>query len=99
MRPIGRLREKLATMLQAKGYPVQPEDFWIQEGGYRHRTWDLASWGASCHRDDGVAVSLHSWDTMTSCVRWGIEIETEGRAIHDIEVHALVKTPEMKGGN
>lgn len=94
-RPIGRLRKKLATMLREKGYPVQPEDFWIQEGGYRHRTWDLASWGVKC-RVDGVDVNLHSWDTMTSCVRWGIEIENRGPL--DIEVHAFVKTPGLKGG-
>ena len=79
MRPIGKIRIKLATLLNKLGLEVQPEDFWMQEGGHRHRFWDLARWGADWKQFDPqynvmVFHSIYCWDRMTECCRKGIVI-------------------------
>src|SRR4051812_8298642 len=85
----GRIRERLAALLAAKGLVVVPRDLWTQEGGYRHRHWDLARWGTSDARWEGgkapdgtpwgMTVHVSSWSTMTECVRHGIEMGKEDR--------------------
>ena len=80
---IGRTRIKIAQLLskelsEFEGFPVtvDPEDLWIQQGEYRKATWDLAPWGAfvKYQRDGGkLMLAIHSWDTMTSCLK-GITI-------------------------
>lgn len=80
----GRTRERLAALLLEKGLAVSPYDLWVQEGGYRHRNWDLARWGSNHAKwvngkdPEGnpwdLPVTLCSWSTMTQCVRYGIEI-------------------------
>ncbi len=80
----GRIRWRLAELLKEKGLIVSPYDLWVQEGGYRHRNWDLARWGSNNARwvddkcPDGkpwvLEVILSSWSRMTQCVRYGIEI-------------------------
>ena len=88
-RKIGKIREKLAEMLQAKGFMVQPEDFWIQEGVYRHFAYDGARWGAYWHPKKGsqLVYSIYSWDTMTECVRTGIVVMPDDTPCH-FEVHS-----------
>lgn len=70
---IGSVRWKLFEMLREAGVPIVSVDqFWMQEGAYRGRRWDLARWGADFHSSvDGSFWSVHSWDTMTACVRFG----------------------------
>lgn len=78
-RNIGRIREKLADLLtkalterEKREINVDPEDFWIQEGTYRHVTWDMARWGVNNGR---VPFVIHSWDTMSDCVKHGISVD------------------------
>ena len=80
----GRTRWRLSELLAEKGITVSPYDLWVQEGGYRHRHWDLARWGSNEARwtsgkdPDGKVwtLSLHlcSWSRMTDCIKHGIEI-------------------------
>ena len=70
----GRVRLRLAKLLEGIGVKVDPYDLWCQEGGYRHHNWDLACWGAYSAEYKGEKVHLCSWDTMTKCVRFGVEI-------------------------
>lgn len=80
----GRTRERLAELLKDKGLIVSPYDLWVQEGGYRRSTWDLARWGSNDAKwvdgkgpdgePWGLKVILSSWSTMTECVRYGIDI-------------------------
>lgn len=83
MKP-GKVRLKLAEMLRAKGFDVQAEDLWIQLGGYRHRNWDLARWG---HYPTGV----HSWDTMTDCVRYGFDVGKDNELSANVPQEAWSK--------
>lgn len=89
-RKIGRVREHLAEILRDLGLDCHPEDLWIQEGGYRRLQWDLARWGTHpikwlsnpkgikedvCGEPHiGQTCIVSSWDTMTDCVRYGIEV-------------------------
>lgn len=80
----GPTRIKLAELLAEKGIVVSPYDLWVQEGGYRHRNWDLARWGSNHARwatgkdPEGhiyhLEIHLCSWSRMTDCVKHGIEI-------------------------
>lgn len=85
----GRTRTALSALLARHGVLVDPCDFWVQEGAYRHVTWDLARWGsyearwASGQAPDGRAWSskfhVSSWSTMTDCVRHGVVINKEDK--------------------
>jgi hypothetical protein len=76
----GRVKWRLSELLRAAGIEVSPYDFWTQDGGYRHRNWDLARWGAHdakwidpINKYSGT-LHVYSWDTMTDCVRYGINL-------------------------
>lgn len=69
----GRVRKRIAELLQAQGFDVEAEDLDTQEGAYRGPHWDLARWFANCEKD-GKPVYIYSWDTMTDCVRHGLEV-------------------------
>jgi len=103
----GRIRERIAALLAEKGLIVSPYDLWVQEGGYRHRHWDLARWGTNHARwkdsrdPDGNErkhdVHVSSWSTMTECVRWGIEIgKFDGSWNHVSAEHARQPGQEAK---
>lgn len=98
----GTARSKLRTMLKTalrQHFPESPEiiveleDFWIQQGAYRHATWDLARWG--CYprmwlHGGRVTLSIYSWDTMTECARRGIELlhhDRDGSWEFEVSVH------------
>lgn len=89
-----RISERLAEMLTAALQPdraLVASDFWIQQGAYRHKTWDLARWGAWV-RVKGATRSVCSWDTMTACVRKGISVSNEGH-YSEYEVSVAVAPP------
>lgn len=72
----GRIQVALCNKLQAAGIPIpNAECFWIQQGGYRHHHWDLAKWGADFRDEQGRFWCIHSWSTMTECVRYGFDID------------------------
>lgn len=73
---IGRTRWKLWEMLVKAGFTIPAADcLWMQEGAYRSRYWDLARWGCQWKDDKGY-YTIYSWDTMTECVKYGIEFTT-----------------------
>lgn len=95
MKRFGKTRTKLAIVLgtklrESENLPrlsIEPEDFWIQQGAYRHATWDLARWGVDIHCEGGKYLKVYSWDTMTDCVRYGITIlSQENRDIYEREI-------------
>ena len=82
-RKIGRTRIRLATILSelfsqkyGAAVTVEPEDLWMQEGGYRSVHWDLARWGGAVPKErcpPGIyRISFCSWDRMGDCCRFGI---------------------------
>lgn len=96
---VGAQRIKLADLLRARGFDAAPEKLWWNRGAYAQRTSDYARWGTYTTlvraRDGyfaGFPVQLHSWDTMTDCARYGIEVEhmTGSREVAGTyQVHAL----------
>jgi hypothetical protein len=70
----GKIKVKLTEMLQAIGVSVSPYDLWVQQGVYRSIQWDCARWGGHNATYNNQRLQLTSWDTMTSCVRYGITI-------------------------
>lgn len=72
----GRIRTKLAQMLEewlaARGIyeVVDPRDIWQQPPCDRGPKCDYATWGWSSGQG-GTEIS--SWNTMTECVKRGIE--------------------------
>jgi len=76
----GRIKERLAQRLLNAGIRVDPYDFWMQEGAYRSRFWDLARWGARGRFTDPLRYSgeltIYSWDTMSDCARFGVALTT-----------------------
>ncbi len=85
---IGVVRWKLFEMLQEADIPiVSVSDFWMQEGGYRSKYWDLAKWGADFKSTGEVLFwTVYSWDTMTACVRNGFSVQHHGKG--SVEIHA-----------
>lgn len=85
-----RISEKLAELLNASLKPDRPidaSDFWLQKGDYRKARWDLARWGLTA-RIGGADRSVCSFDTMTACVRNGIDVTVDdGLGYADYEIH------------
>jgi len=88
--PIGcrTTRDKLECLLYDAGVK-QSDDLWSQQGYYRGTHFDLAVWGCNGIMFRGEEGHLYCWDTMTACVRYGIEIVKPDHAMHgEWEVHA-----------
>ena len=87
----GRIRIRLAEMLEAKGFTVSPYDLVAAEGDYRvHKEhWDNARWNGYGTQPDGSRVTFFSWNIMTDCVRQGIELSQDEPWSY--EVHAKEK--------
>jgi hypothetical protein len=86
---IGRTRVRLAEMLTALGYTARPEDLRPQYGAWRtdHRL-DVCRWEGTVLGLDGMTKMIQSWDTMTACVRRGIEVTPDERNSLYIDVSA-----------
>ncbi len=69
----GRTRIRLAQILSEHlGCAVLPEDIW--DNYFPAARWvDAARWGANLTDRNGHAMHVYSWDTMSECVRTGIE--------------------------
>lgn len=92
---VGRVREKLAALLRAEGFDVDPFDLRWSDGQNSHATEDCYRWDAyvpGSTRDDmpplppKVKVYLHSWDSMTLCASKGIIVDKDGA--WEYEIHA-----------
>lgn len=71
----GLLIDALNAKYTGKSIGIAPEDFWWNEGGLSHMTWDLARWGAEIPLPGTkLRIGLYSYDTMTQCVKSGIEL-------------------------
>lgn len=77
----GRVRKKLAEMLERQGLIIDPQHIDAQEGPlYRNPGNDLArwfccaAWRADLVPERGLVCSVHSWDRMSDCVRYGFEL-------------------------
>lgn len=88
----GRLRLRLAAVLDAAGIAVDPADLWTQEGAYRHggagARWGClhARWKAGKNPAGEFAparFSLCSWSTMADCVRLGVTVNPDGSDYQD----------------
>jgi hypothetical protein len=69
----GRLKTKLRALLLCEGFDC--DFFWEQQGYFRIHgvECDIASWGVYAWFA-GQPVSLHCWETMTECVKYGITV-------------------------
>jgi hypothetical protein len=82
---VGRVREKLAALLLAEGIDIDPYALRWQDGAYATAQWDCCKWfgdGKSvgrADRPDGFSVHVSSWDTMTECARYGIDLSHDSR--------------------
>jgi hypothetical protein len=82
---VGRTRERLAALLEAQGFVVQPEALWWNDGYYATAHMDCAKWGGrgligtypSRFPSDWDA-TFSSWCTMAECVRYGIDLSEDG---------------------
>jgi hypothetical protein len=93
----GRVATRLAKILQDAGVPIPDATcFWIQQGGYRHRNWDLARWGADW-KVGHQYWTLYSWSTMTACVRYGIVLDYDEPT--EVEVFSNVSQADIDAKN
>lgn len=68
----GRTRVKLAQMIEAAfGCICDPGEMWTNN--YPAANWEgLCRWGVTCRFPNGLDRNVHSWSTMTECVREGV---------------------------
>lgn len=77
-RTVGSVKLRLFKKLTAASIPIpSPDCLWCQQGGYRNKNWDLALWGADFQDNKGTFWKIHSWSTMTDCVKYGILIHEQ----------------------
>jgi hypothetical protein len=89
---VGRVRERLAAMLDELGFDVDPSDLDSQYPVYATAQWDCCSWSGRGYsraikqkyglseNGSGNLVHFASWSTMTECVRKGITVSKEDHA-------------------
>jgi hypothetical protein len=73
--PYGRVRTKLVKLLEAAGFT----DVQISAPQGRERSdpqFDIYRWEGFAKRGN-LQCTLYSYDTMTSCIRWGIIVEPD----------------------
>lgn len=71
---MGRVREKLHSLLEAEGFSAI--EIAPAMGHYRSSPYsDVHRWdGSAIKAGDHVRTSVYSWDTMTDCAKYGIEV-------------------------
>lgn len=70
----GRVHRKLVALLEAEGF--HGIEIRAQVGHWRSSPYaDVHRWeGFATRAGDSVCTSVYSWDTMTNCVRYGIDV-------------------------
>lgn len=83
----GKTRAKLSELLQSQipGLIIEP-DALLPEHPALIKWWGVAVWTGD-GKLDGMDLHVFSWDTMTNCVRYGIETKEESP--YWIEVFSL----------
>lgn len=99
----GRVRIKLAKLLREMGYEIEPEQLEEAQGYYRIYAYDDSiSWGARCKTGtakwtdrNGVKhdhwqdeTNIHSWSTMSDCIKYGIVALPQDSANESTEICA-----------
>lgn len=85
---MGRVQDKLEELIEAEGFQVDgiygASGYWRQADVYR---WECtARTRGRKGFADGISCCIDCWDTMTDCVRYGIEI-VQDRGMH-FDAHA-----------
>lgn len=87
----GRVREKLAQHLRDLGFVVH--DLWATQGyprsggGGSGEYDDCWRWEGLISRPGQTQLRISSMDTMTACVRYGVEVRRDGACY---EAHARI---------
>ncbi len=85
---VGQIRIRLAQMLMALGYRMDPSDLHSQIPWYARRQQDCCSWYSwATWTGDDMPKSIFSYDQMRLCVRRGIVVRLDPDNIH-VEVSA-----------
>ncbi len=76
---MGRIHRKLIKLLQAEGF--SSIEIYPQYGHWRSSPYaDVVRWeGTAVRGDETISRRVYSWDTMTACVRYGIEVSACGK--------------------
>lgn len=96
MKSAGKVRTKLAKLLtEALGFPVKADDIVAATGHWRTSKYaDVLRWEGFVTNANGSRRSIGSWNTMTECVRNGVEIQEDrpkyGTAAPGLECYYLV---------
>lgn len=90
---IGKVRTRLAKKLSERfpEYHFEPVDLWSQNPHYASAHWDCCSWGATGYlvTDPKLSKDVHSWHTMRSFLKKGIEIEIVGNDENELNVELV----------
>lgn len=75
----GKIKRKLALLLLAQGYQVDPSELYDQKGAWRtDDRLDVCCWEAALRRvSDGYVFAVQCWFTMTQCVRYGVTVNVK----------------------
>jgi len=76
---VGRVQRRLIALLEAEGFSdVQVS---AAQGHYRTSPYaDVHRWeGFAVRAGDGVHTSVYSWETMSDCVRDGIQVSARDK--------------------
>lgn len=70
----GRVHRKLVVLLEAEGF--NGIEILAAKGHWRSSPYaDVHRWeGFACRAGDWVRTNIYSWDTMTECVKRGIQV-------------------------
>jgi hypothetical protein len=85
---IGKTRWKLAALLMEAipGSYFEPHRLNSQYPAWASAQGGACSWYGDGLLSDGRGVHVYSWDTMTDCVRYGIEIVKSDLRDYEISV-------------
>lgn len=84
---VGRVRQKLAELLKeaVPGLEIYPQNLHSQTPVYASPKWDCCSWYAS-GKVNGIQASFSGWDTMSACIKNGIELSPDKNLCYSWEV-------------
>lgn len=96
-RHVGRVRVRLSEILAEHGYVVAPDDLRPQTGAWRTDCrLDVCRWEATLTDVTGCDWLVQCWDTMTECVRRGVDIRPDTRSAGYLIVSA--RSEQREGG-
>jgi len=92
------LNEALKAYYGSDEYTVDPNEIYLATGFYRtskyadvQRWWAVVRWKPFLGGSNGALGNIGSWDTMTDCIKFGIELRRDRNRAHDFD--AMSKNP------